>query len=127
MISESVALLGYGRFGRALGQLLAEAGIAHRAYDEHAEVPREFRATSPGDLVKGAAFVIVAVPVPRMRSALLDLRPHLQASQIVVDVGSLHAGLHLNMLGAFNKFLQVNAPVAKTVLGFGGRIAKGGR
>jgi prephenate dehydrogenase len=89
MMSESVALLGYGRFGRALGQLLAEAGIAHRAYDEHAEVPREYRATSLADLAKGAAFVIVAVPVPRMRSALLELRPHLQASQIVLDVGSV--------------------------------------
>jgi prephenate dehydrogenase len=89
MMSESVALLGYGRFGRALGQLFAEAGMAHRAYDEQAEVPREFRATSLHDLTKGAAFVIVAVPVPRMRSALLDLRPHLDASQVVLDVGSV--------------------------------------
>ena len=88
-MSESVALLGYGRFGRALGQLLAEAGVAHRAYDEHAEVPPEYRATSLADLAKGAAFVIVAVPVPRMRSALLELRPHLQASQTVLDVGSV--------------------------------------
>jgi prephenate dehydrogenase len=89
MMSESVALLGYGRFGRALGQLFAEAGMAHRAYDEHAEVPREYRAASLRDLAKGAAFVIVAVPVPRMRSALVDLRPHLEASQVVLDVGSV--------------------------------------
>jgi prephenate dehydrogenase len=89
MINESVALLGYGRFGRALGQLLAEAGVAHRAYDEHADVPREFRATSLRDLARGAAFVIVAVPVPQMRAALLELRPHLEASQIVLDVGSV--------------------------------------
>jgi prephenate dehydrogenase len=89
MMSQSVALLGYGRFGRALGQLFAEAGMAHRAYDERAEVPREFRAASLHDLTKGAAFVIVAVPVPRMRSALLDLRPHLDASQVVLDVGSV--------------------------------------
>jgi prephenate dehydrogenase len=89
MIDDSVAMLGYGRFGRALGQLLAEAGIAHRAYDEHVEVPREFRAASLRELVGGAAFVIVAVPVPAMRSALLALRPHLVASQIVLDVGSV--------------------------------------
>ena len=89
MMSESVALLGYGRFGRALGQLFAEAGMAHRAYDEQAEVPREFRVASVRDLAKGAAFVIVAVPVPRMRSALTDLRPHLEPSQIVLDVGSV--------------------------------------
>jgi prephenate dehydrogenase len=89
MIDDSVALLGYGRFGRALGQLLTEGGIAHRAYDEHVEVPRELRATSLRDLTRGAAFVIVAVPVPRMRAALLDLRPHLDASQVVLDVGSV--------------------------------------
>lgn len=89
MIDDSVAMLGYGRFGRALGQLLAEAGIAHRAYDEHVEVPREFRAASLRELVRGAAFVIVAVPVPAMRPALLALRPHLEASQVVLDVGSV--------------------------------------
>jgi prephenate dehydrogenase len=89
MIDDSVALLGYGRFGRALGQLFTEAGVAHRAYDEHAEVPREFRAASLHDLTKGASFVIVAVPVPHMRAALLALRPHLDGSQVVLDVGSV--------------------------------------
>jgi prephenate dehydrogenase len=89
MSNESVALLGYGRFGRALGQLLAEAGVPHRAYDEHAEIPAEYRAGSLAELTRGATFVIVAVPVPRMREALLALRPHLDPSQIVFDVGSV--------------------------------------
>jgi prephenate dehydrogenase len=102
MTSESVALLGYGRFGRALGQLFAEAGMAHRAYDEHAVVPREFRAASVRELTRGARFVIVAVPVPRMRAALRDLRPHLEASQVVLDVGSvkvLPAAIFADVLG----------------------------
>jgi prephenate dehydrogenase len=102
MTRESVALLGYGRFGRALGQLLAEAGVAHRAYDEHADVPPEFRAAGVRDLAKGARFVIVAVPVPRMRSALLDLRPHLGPEQVVLDVGSvkvLPAAIFAEVLG----------------------------
>jgi prephenate dehydrogenase len=89
LAGESVALLGYGRFGRALGGLLAEAGIAHRAYDEHVAVPEEVRAGSLRELTRGAAFVIVAVPVPQMRAALLELRPHLDPSQIVLDVGSV--------------------------------------
>jgi prephenate dehydrogenase len=89
MTNESVALLGYGRFGRALGQLLAEAGIEHRAYDEHADIPPEHRAASIRELTEGAAFVIVAVPVPFMRAALLGLRPHLQPGQVVFDVGSV--------------------------------------
>jgi prephenate dehydrogenase len=82
-------MLGYGRFGRALGELLADAGIAHRAYDPRVAVPPEYRATSAADLVRGASFVVVAVPVAQMREALLELRPHLGASQVVLDVGSV--------------------------------------
>ncbi len=33
--------------------------------------------------------MIVAVPVPFMRAALLELRPHLQPAQVVFDVGSV--------------------------------------
>jgi prephenate dehydrogenase len=88
-----VAILGYGRFGRALGQLLAEAGVPHRAYDPVAEnVPQEFRADSLRELVAGAGFVVVAVPVPRIRSALTDLRPLLDPTSIVLDVGSVKVG-----------------------------------
>ena len=102
MTSESVALLWLRALGRALGQLLAEAGVAHRAYDEHADVPREFRAAGVRELAKGARFVIVAVPVPRMRSALLDLRPHLDPELVVLDVGSvtvLPAAIFAEVLG----------------------------
>ncbi|MGH7296793.1 MAG: prephenate dehydrogenase/arogenate dehydrogenase family protein, partial [Polyangiaceae bacterium] len=100
----SVAILGYGRFGRALGQLLAEAGVPHRAYDAVTEgIPQEFRADSLRDLVSGPGpaggtaasrpgFVVVAVPVPRIRASLNDLRPLLQADQVVLDVGSVKVG-----------------------------------
>ncbi len=89
MGNDTLALLGYGRFGRALGQLLGEAGVAHRAYDSHAEVPAANRAGSVRELVTGATFVVVAVPVPAMRSALRELREYLEPSQIVFDVGSV--------------------------------------
>jgi prephenate dehydrogenase len=88
----SVAILGYGRFGAALAQLVGEAGIAVRAHDPLAEVPADVRAESVRDLVTGARFVVVAVPVPRIRAALLDLRPHLGPDQIVLDVGSVKVG-----------------------------------
>jgi prephenate dehydrogenase len=84
-----VAILGYGRFGRALGGLLADAGIPHRGYDPTAEVPPEHRAASLPELVRGASFVVVAVPVARMRSALVDLRPLLTPDMVVLDVGSV--------------------------------------
>jgi prephenate dehydrogenase len=86
---DVVAILGYGRFGSALGQLLTEAGLAVRAYDPHAEVPPELRAGSLRELASGATFVVVAVPVASMKSAILALLPHLQASQVVLDVGSV--------------------------------------
>src|SRR5580658_4476381 len=89
MPGDSVALLGYGRFGRSLGQLFADGGVAHRAYDPLAAIPAEHRAESLRDLTAGATFVVVAVPVPRLRAALVDLRPHLDRSQIVIDVGSV--------------------------------------
>ncbi len=88
-MSDLVAILGYGRFGRALGGLLSEAGILHRAHDPGAEVPAEYRADSIHDLVKTAAFVALAVPVTRMRAALADLLPHLSPDQVVFDVGSV--------------------------------------
>jgi len=84
-----VALLGFGRFGRALGSLLAEAQIPHRAFDPHADVPEAVRASGLADLVAGASVVVVAVPVPRTREALEALRPHLTPDQTVLDVGSV--------------------------------------
>ena len=92
MPAVDVAILGYGRFGRALAQLVTEAGLSVRAYDPVADVPAEQRASSTRDLVQGATFVVVAVPVPRMHAALTDLRPHLTPGQIVLDVGSVKVG-----------------------------------
>jgi prephenate dehydrogenase len=86
---ESVALLGYGRFGRALGQLLAEGGVPHRAYDPSVDIAPEYRARSVGDLVADASFIVVAVPVPAMRAALVELAPFVSDSQVVFDVGSV--------------------------------------
>jgi prephenate dehydrogenase len=86
---DIVAILGYGRFGRALGGLVSEAGLTHRAYDSHADVPAEYRSGSVRELVEGAGFVVVAVPVDRMREALAELRPFLRPSQTVLDVGSV--------------------------------------
>ena len=84
-----VAILGFGRFGRALGDLLAEAGIPFRAHDPFQEVPKEHAADSLRSLVEGAEHVVVAVPVPRIRAALEDMRPLLSSAQIVLDVGSV--------------------------------------
>lgn len=84
-----VAFLGYGRFGAALGSLLRDAGLAVRAFDPAADIPEATRAASLPELVDGVDLVLVAVPVPAVREALVSLRPHLAPGQVVADVGSV--------------------------------------
>lgn len=84
-----VALLGFGRFGRALAGLLIEAGLDFRALDPQAEVPPRHAAGSLSELVDGAEIVVAAVPVDRLEGALRALRPHLGGSHTVLDVGSV--------------------------------------
>lgn len=83
------ALLGYGRFGQAFAELLQQAGHRVRVCDPHAEVPAALAAPSPHAAVDGAQWIVLAMPVPHMREALLALRPDLHAGQIVLDVGSV--------------------------------------
>ncbi len=85
----TVALIGYGRFGRALSTLMDEAGIGYRALDPVADIPEAHRASSVQELLTGAERVVVAVPVPRMRGVLEHLLPYLKPEQLVLDVGSV--------------------------------------
>ena len=85
----TVAILGYGRFGRALGSLLHQQGQSFLAYDPYVDIPAGHRAGSLAEVVKDAAWVVLAVPVPRMEEVLKALRPCLGAGQTVLDVGSV--------------------------------------
>jgi prephenate dehydrogenase len=88
----SIGILGYGRFGRALGSLLREAGLAYRAWDPVADIPADRRATSARDLLEGQETLVLAVPVPALASLLKDIRPYLRSDQLVFDVGSVKVG-----------------------------------
>jgi prephenate dehydrogenase len=109
-MSVDVAILGYGRFGRALAQLVVEAGLTVRAYDPQADVPADQRAESLRALVEGASFVVVAVPVPRIHAVLVDLRPLLGADHVVIDVGSVKVG----PMAALSEVLGAQVPWAGT-------------
>jgi prephenate dehydrogenase len=85
----SVALLGYGRFGRAFADLCREANASVRAFDPYAPVPEVLHAGSLSELVVGAKFVVLAVPLEQFESALTALSAHLTPAQIVLDVGSV--------------------------------------
>lgn len=88
---QSVAFIGYGRFGRALGGLLHAAGLELRAYDPRA-VPGTMPFMTLEAAVTGAEVVVIATPVPAMESALRALRPLLRPEQLVLDVGSTKLG-----------------------------------
>ena len=92
-----VALLGFGRFGRALGSLLSEARVTYRALNPAVTVPEAVRATAVPELIDGASLVVLAVPVPRTREALESLRPHLGRDQVVLDVGSVKVHPYANL------------------------------
>ena len=62
-LPQSVSLLGYGRFGRALADLLADAGVAVHALDPHVAVPAARAVGSLAALCAAAEVLIVAVPV----------------------------------------------------------------
>ena len=88
----TVAILGYGRFGRALASLFIDAGAVVRAYDSKVSIPVSLATSSVESLVRGASHIVLAVPIAAMRSALDEMAPFLDSSQIVVDVGSVKMG-----------------------------------
>jgi prephenate dehydrogenase len=90
--NATVAILGYGRFGRALASLLVDAGAVVRAYDPRSSIPVALVASSPESLVRGATHVVLAVPIAAMRAAIEEIAPFLDPSQIVLDVGSVKTG-----------------------------------
>lgn len=88
-VSIDVAVLGHGRFGRALAELAEDAGLEVRAFDPAVEVPASRRAESLAALVTGAPIVVLAMPVTAMPAALASIAPLLTPDQLVLDVGSV--------------------------------------
>lgn len=85
------AIIGYGHFGQALAGLLQDAGGSVRAWDPAVPVPGDLRAATRAELVGEADVVVIATPISEIRSAIADLRPHLSAGHLVIDVGSVKA------------------------------------
>ncbi|RDJ00475.1 prephenate dehydrogenase [Dyella solisilvae] len=85
----TIALLGYGRFGQAFAGLLQQAGYRVAVFDPRADVPPALRRSSLAEAVRGATWVVLAAPVPALEGILRELRPLLDSSQTVFDVGSV--------------------------------------
>ncbi len=87
-----VAVLGYGRFGRALATLVREAGGEFVAYDPYTEVPERHRAASLEALVAASPTLVVAVPMSALEASLESITPWLSTAHLVIDVASVKAG-----------------------------------
>lgn len=85
----TVGIVGFGRFGRSLGELMAESGIRVRAFDPHAMVPEPFAAASLPALVGASHAVILAVPVPALEGVVADASAFLTGRHLVLDVASV--------------------------------------
>jgi len=89
---REIALLGYGRFGRAFSGLVRDAGLAVRAWDPASDVPDDLEAPDLEALVGGGGTIVLAVPVAATRDALTLARPYLGPEHLVVEVGSVKRG-----------------------------------
>ncbi len=86
---STLGILGFGRFGRALGDLAQSVGIQWVAADLLADIPASRRAAGPKELAARAGVLFLCVPVPAFENVLADLRPFLTADHLVLDVGSV--------------------------------------
>lgn len=89
MSSLDVALLGHGRFGRALADLAEDAGLRVGAWDPAAAIDAPRRWDDPVSLVREASIVVLAMPVPSMRGMLERIATALTPEHLVLDVGSV--------------------------------------
>ncbi len=87
-----VAVIGWGRFGSAVGERLAETGVSVRAWDPRTAVAEPFAAATPADAVASAGVVLLSVPVAATATALAAIRPHLTSKHLVIEVGSVKGG-----------------------------------
>ena len=88
-MDEPILIVGFGRFGRAIAELLDGAGHQVWALDSSAPVPPG--RTPPPGLLDGPATVLVCVPVVAVEGALTSLASSLGSQHLVVDVSSVRA------------------------------------
>ncbi len=89
-----VGIVGYGRFGRALAELVVRRGGVVRAFDPHADVPPERRASSLDALVdEPLDTLVVATPIEAMPDVFRSIAARLATREgggpLVLDVGSV--------------------------------------
>lgn len=92
-----IAILGYGRFGQALTELILDARRPLRVYDPDAAVPEAVRARDTGEALRGAVLVVPAVPVDAFHDVLEQIRTTLTPAHVICDVTSVKHGAVTSM------------------------------
>ena len=118
-----VAIFGYGRFGRALGDLALASGMTVSAVDPHVTIPASLAASS-ADAITQADIVVLAMPVDALDAALAQLSSSFRSEQLIVDVGSvkiLPSQLLEKSLGARVPFAATHPLFGPTSLALGER------
>jgi len=86
---DTVGIVGFGRFGRSLGELMTESGLSVRAFDPYAPVPTPFASASVGELLRASRVIVLAVPVQALEDVVAGASAFLTREQVVLDVASV--------------------------------------
>jgi len=87
--TSRIGIVGYGRFGAAFANLLAEHGYDWQGWDPAASVPRPNAASDIDSLLACSELIVLAVPLDRFEKVLRQLRPRLSSRHQVMDVCSV--------------------------------------
>lgn len=88
-MAAPIGIVGFGRFGRALGGLFLEAGHQVSGFDPDASIEPELRVDSLAALADASSVIVLCVPVAAIESAVAGLAPHLSPRHLVLDAGSV--------------------------------------
>lgn len=104
----TVAIIGYGELGKALGKLLEQGGsIVHFWDKEETKVPEQRTLT---DTMSAANTVFLCVPSWAVREALSELMPHLHKDSLVVG---LSKGIEEGTLKTMDQLLTEVLPTGQ--------------
>jgi prephenate dehydrogenase len=87
-MADRIGIIGWGRFGRALGELFGESGYAVRGYDPAGVAGAEGAATV-AELAGASDVVVLAVPIGDLESSVRGLAAHVGPDHLVMDVASV--------------------------------------
>lgn len=85
---DRIGIIGWGRFGRAIGELFGEAGHAVHAYDP-AGVEGAAGVDSTAALAAVSDVIVLAVPIGVLASSVREVAAHTGGDHLVMDVASV--------------------------------------